>query len=142
MTRYVLRLSAGYIMKVTAEAVRQALGAVQDPLLAQSLVDLGLVYDVQATHAGRVLVALILPSSHWPGGDVIVRSAHDAIAALPHVASVDVRLVDEPPWSPYRMVQALQAPLDLPAIEPPPPLPPALPSHSRVRRVLHRLLSQ
>jgi metal-sulfur cluster biosynthetic enzyme len=142
MTRYVLRLSAGYAMKLTAEAVRQALGEVQDPLLAQSLVDLGLVDDVQTTKAGQVQVRLILPSPYWPGGDVIARSVHNAIAALPHVASVDVQLVDEPPWSPYRMAQPLRAPLDLPAIEPPPPLAPALPSHSRVRRMLHRLLGQ
>ncbi len=122
--------------------VRQTLATVRDPILGQSLVDLGMVQAVRVARRGQVHVELALPSPHWPASAAIVQAVQEAIAALPGVAVVDVQPVDQPPWSPYRLAPALKAPLSLPAVEPPSPLASPSPSPRSVRSLLGRLLSR
>jgi len=117
-------------------AVWQALGRVQDPLLGQGLVDLGLVGGVRVAAGGRVQVQLLLPSPHWPEAEALASAAQAAVAALPGVAAADVQVVAAPPWTPYRLAPSLKSPLGLPADEPPPP---AAPPPGRVQRLLSRM---
>lgn len=125
----------------TAEAVWQALCGVTDPLLGQSLVDLGMVQEIRVARGGRVTVRLTLPSPHWPVTDELARAILAAVVSLPDVATVDVQPVKEPPWTPYRLSAALKAALDLPDDEPPAPLLPVSSGSSRVQRLLQRLRS-
>jgi metal-sulfur cluster biosynthetic enzyme len=129
-------------MMVKAETVRQALSQVCDPILGQSLVDLGMVQAVRVARRGQVRVDLALPSPHWPASAAIVQAVQEAIAGLPGVAAVEVQPVDQPPWNPYRLAPALKAPLGLPAAEPPPPFSSLSPSPRGVRRLLGRLVSR
>lgn len=122
--------------------VRQTLATVRDPILGQSLVDLGMVRALRVTRRGQVRVELALPSPHWPAREAVVQAAHAAVAALPDVTAVDVQPVDQPPWNPYSLAPALKAPLGLPAVEPPPPPASPWPSPRGVRRLLSRLLSR
>lgn len=86
------------------EAVRAACASVADPEFGVSVSDLGLIYDI-AIEGGAVVVAMTLTSAYCPAGDVILGGVQAAAQRVPGVASVDVRLVWEPGWTP-EMVNA------------------------------------
>lgn len=132
----------GLLLVATADAVWQALCGVTDPLLGQNLVDLGMVQAVRVARGGRVTVHLALPSPRWPTSDEVIGAAETAITSLPGVAAVEVRPVDDPSWTPYRLSPALKTPLGLPADEPPAPFSSVPSTSGRVQRLLQRLRSR
>ena len=79
--------------------VRAACASVADPEFGLSVDDLGLIYDVSLT-GGAVAVAMTLTSAYCPAGDVILDGVRAAVARVPGVVSVNVRLVWEPGWTP------------------------------------------
>jgi len=92
---------------VTAEEVRDALRRVVDPELGASIVDLGLVYDVQVIGA-KVFVTMTLTTPLCPMNEMIPDAVRQAIGALPGVGGVDVDLVWTPPWEPQMMSRELK----------------------------------
>ena len=88
---------------MNAEEVMQALRAVEDPEAGMSIVDLGLVYDVEVT-ALAVRVTMTMTSPSCPAAPYLVDEATAAVrAVLPAEADVEVALVWDPPWTPERM---------------------------------------
>lgn len=87
----------------TDEQVFDNLKNVYDPEIGVNIVDLGLVYDVDVAEAGDVLITMTLTSLGCPLGPVIVQEATNALADLPGIGEVDVKLVWSPPWSPDKM---------------------------------------
>ena len=87
----------------TDEQVIENLKNVYDPEIGINIVDLGLVYDVDVADAGDVVITMTLTSLGCPLGPVIVQEATNALADLPEIGAVDVKLVWSPPWSPERM---------------------------------------
>jgi metal-sulfur cluster biosynthetic enzyme len=86
-----------------ADALRDALRAVDDPEAGMNIVDLGLVYGIEAGADG-VLVDLTMTSAACPMAEIIVDQVQDAIAAVvPAQTLVEVRLVWDPPWTPDKM---------------------------------------
>ena len=79
------------------------LSEVNDPEIALSIVDLGLVYDVQAEENGDVLVTMTLTSPGCPLGPVIRGEAYAKLKEFPQVKDVDVQIVWNPPWDPRTM---------------------------------------
>ena len=92
---------------VTEEAVRGALRGVVDPELGASIVDLGLVYDVQVIGA-KVFVTMTLTTPLCPMNEMIPEAVRRAVGALPHVGGVQVELVSAPPWEPHMMSRELK----------------------------------
>ncbi len=86
---------------VVAE-VRAALSTVEDPELGLDIVSLGLVYAVER-EGDHVRVVHTLTSMGCPLGPVIERDIAEAVGGIDGVASVEVELVFEPPWSPEKM---------------------------------------
>ena len=83
--------------------VRDALGRVVDPEAGVNIVDLGLVYGIEASPAG-VRVQITMTSAACPMAELIVDNVHAALAAVvPEGLPVDVELVWDPPWTPDRM---------------------------------------
>lgn len=78
-----------------------------DPEIPVNVVDLGLVYGLELTHAndGRrnVHVKLTLTAPGCGMGDVLVDDARSKLALIPTVAVVDIELVFDPPWN-YSMM--------------------------------------
>jgi ATP-binding protein involved in chromosome partitioning len=126
----------------TPEAVRRALAGVTDPLLGQNLMELGMVHEVRVARGGRVTIRLSLPSQHWPAANDLIRAARSAAAGQPDVVTVDVKLMDEPPWTPYHLSSALKAPLGLPASEPPSPCALTPSTGSRIRQRVRSVLGR
>lgn len=88
---------------ITAEDVRAALRAVDDPEVGMNIVDLGLVYGVDVTPT-RLHVDLTMTSPACPMGDMILEDAQRALEALaPAGTEIDLALVWDPPWDPDRM---------------------------------------
>jgi metal-sulfur cluster biosynthetic enzyme len=89
-------------MAVTAEAVFEALRAVEDPELGMDVVDLGLVYDV-GVEESSVTVRYTLTSMGCPAGAMIEEQMRDVVGAMPGVERVELDCVWTPPWSPDMM---------------------------------------
>lgn len=85
------------------EAIREALRAVNDPEVGMNIVDLGLVYGIQAAPE-RVHVTMTMTSPTCPMGDLLVESVRDAVRRVaPEARDIDVELVWDPPWTAERM---------------------------------------
>lgn len=87
------------------ERIWAALRSVDDPELGINIVDLGLVYGVDAED-GRVSIRLTMTSPACPLGPMIVDQARAAIeSSVPEAGEVDIELVWEPPWHPGLMAE-------------------------------------
>jgi metal-sulfur cluster biosynthetic enzyme len=93
----------------SAETVRKALRAVKDPELGLNIIDLGLVYDVEVSDAGKAHVRMTLTSPGCPAGGEIIQSVRDVASELDGITDVDVELVWEPYWTPEKMDPRVRA---------------------------------
>src|SRR5215204_1563071 len=96
-------LKGSSMAEFTAEQARENLKNVFDPEIGINIVDLGLVYDVDVSDGGDVLVTMTLTSLGCPLGPVIVQEVTNAMSDLPSLGDVDVKLVWSPAWSPDMM---------------------------------------
>jgi metal-sulfur cluster biosynthetic enzyme len=82
-----------------------ALRGVLDPEAGMNIVDLGLVYGIEAPDAdGGVTVRLTMTSAACPMADMIIDSVHDALAGTFGADTpLTVEMVWDPPWTPERM---------------------------------------
>jgi probable FeS assembly SUF system protein SufT len=89
--------------------VWDALATVYDPEIPASIVELGLVYLVDATpveggHAVRVEMTLTAPGCGV--GPMLVDDVRRKVLGVPGVKDADVEIVFDPPWDPSRMSEA------------------------------------
>lgn len=87
---------------VTEEDVWSALKQCYDPEIPVNVVDLGLVYDFALTPGrggAHVAVKMTLTAPGCGMGPAIAADARGRILAIPGVASAEVGLVWDPPWS-------------------------------------------
>ena len=84
------------------EQVWEAATSVYDPEIPVDIVELGLVYRVDAsqlpTGGWRVEIDMSVTAPFCGMGDILRQDLHDAVAALAGVDEVDVALVLDPPW--------------------------------------------
>ena len=89
------------------EAVWEAATSVYDPEIPVDIVELGLVYRVDAQELPngrwRVDIDMSVTAPFCGMGDILRQDLHDAVAALPGVETVDVSLVFDPPWDASRL---------------------------------------
>lgn len=95
---------------LSEDRVREELRRVIDPELFVNIVDLGLVYvvDLQPAESGKsnVRIEMTMTSPMCPAGPQLIGQSKQFVGQLPQVASVEVKLVMDPPWSPDRMTDA------------------------------------
>lgn len=94
---------------VTQDQVRAVLRRVKDPELNLSIIDLGLVYEIDVSDGGEVHVEMTLTSPACPSGAEIIAEAQSALEALEGVKNVDIELVWTPYWTPERIDPKLRA---------------------------------
>jgi metal-sulfur cluster biosynthetic enzyme len=85
------------------ELVMERLKDVFDPEIHMSIVELGLVYDVEISDGGEVEVTYTLTSPGCPLGAVIDGQIQDVLLDLPGVKKVTGKLTFSPPWDPRTM---------------------------------------
>jgi metal-sulfur cluster biosynthetic enzyme len=86
----------------TREQIVQAMGGVLDPELGMSVVELGLIYDIEIVN-GAVTITMTLTAPGCPVHDVMPAWIRQALMAVPGVEAVDVRITFDPPWTPERI---------------------------------------
>jgi metal-sulfur cluster biosynthetic enzyme len=92
---------------------------VYDPEIPVNIVDLGLVYSLQAepTEAKpdtyKVVVQMTLTAPGCGMGPSLAADARQRISTLPGVAEADVQLVWDPPWGPERISEEGKAKLGI-----------------------------
>jgi len=82
-----------------ADQARDALRQVLDPEAGLNIVDLGLIYGIEARD-GVVTVTMTFTSPGCPAGDMLADAARQAIEAMPGVRSVVIEITFEPAWTP------------------------------------------
>ncbi len=89
------------------DRVWEAATTVYDPEIPVDIVELGLVYRVDAEQlesgAWRVEVDMSVTAPFCGMGDILRQDLHDAVAALNGVEEVEVKLVFDPPWDASRL---------------------------------------
>jgi metal-sulfur cluster biosynthetic enzyme len=91
-------------MTIGLDQITHALRDVLDPELGMSVVDLGLIYDVQV-EAGRVRITMTLTTQGCPLHDSMAEWVRQAVGRIPGVDEVEVAITFDPPWTPDRMDQ-------------------------------------
>jgi metal-sulfur cluster biosynthetic enzyme len=87
---------------LTPTAVITALGSILDPEFGLSIVELGLIYDVQLTDT-HLIAVMTLTSPYCPAGDVIRDGVFTVLGSLAAGRAVEVQLTWTPAWTPARM---------------------------------------
>ncbi len=93
----------------TRDQLFQALTPVQDPEIRISIVDLGLIYDVEVSEnkdkpgQANVVVKMTLTTPACPYGEMLIAQAHKAVSDFPNVYDAKIDLIWEPPWDPREM---------------------------------------
>ncbi len=81
------------------------LATILDPEFGLSIVELGLIYEVQLSET-QVTAVMTLTSPYCPAGDVIMDGVRSVLTLVGGGRTVDVQLVWSPPWTPARMSRA------------------------------------
>jgi len=91
----------------SVDLVWEAATTVYDPEIPVDIVELGLVYRVDAEQVAsggwRVEVDMSVTAPFCGMGDILRQDLHDAVAALNGVDEVEVKLVFDPPWTASRL---------------------------------------
>ena len=81
------------------DQVEEALRTVHDPEIPVNIYDLGLVYKIEVSGEGNVVVIMTLTAPGCPVAGSIIQEVNDKVLAIPGVTGADVRLTFDPPWT-------------------------------------------
>jgi len=85
------------------DGVIDALKEIFDPEIPVNIYDLGLIYGVDVTEAGHVVVTMTLTTPHCPVAESMPGEVELRVGAVPGVGTAEVNLVWDPPWDPQKM---------------------------------------
>ena len=88
--------------RLTRESIA-GLKTVFDPEIPADIYELGLIYKVEIKDDRSVDVQMTLTTPNCPAAGELPTMVENAVASVPGVGVVDVKVVWEPPWSPERM---------------------------------------
>ena len=83
-------------------AVRAALASIVDPETGRDLVAMGMIYDI-AVEGDTARVTMTTTVKGCPMSDLLRTGAETAVAAVPGIATVEITMTWDPPWTPDRM---------------------------------------
>ncbi len=85
------------------DGVIAALKDIYDPEIPVNIYDLGLIYGVDVTQDGHVVVTMTLTTPHCPVAESMPGEVEIRVGAVPGVGSAEVNLVWDPAWDPSKM---------------------------------------
>ena len=91
----------------------EALKTVFDPEIPVNIYELGLIYSVDVSADGDVVVRMTLTAPACPAAGIIPGEVEGKARGVAGVRDAKVELVWEPPWSPDRMSDAARLQLGL-----------------------------
>lgn len=81
------------------EEIIKELKTVFDPEIPVDIYELGLVYDVQISDEGEVLVIMTLTSPNCPVAETLPVEVEEKVKAVENVKAAKVELTFEPTWT-------------------------------------------
>lgn len=101
-------------MKLTKEIVLEHLEGVMDPELNMSIVDLGLIYDVETKENHTIKITMTLTTLGCPLFDTIKDDISNKLTPLDlKEDDIEINLTFDPPWSMERMSERAKAMLGI-----------------------------
>lgn len=88
------------------DQITENLEKVVDPEIGINIVDLGLIYDLQADSEKNITVLMTLTAPNCPFGDEIIEGVDYACRKLEDVKEVYINLTFDPPWNPEKISDA------------------------------------
>ena len=88
---------------VTKSQIEKVLDSIPDPELGVSIMQLGLIYNVEVDKKGNVTILMTLTTIGCPLFDLIAGPVREKIQSVKGVRDVEINLTFEPPWTPDRM---------------------------------------
>ena len=85
------------------EGVISALREIYDPEIPVNIYDLGLIYGVDVSEDGHVVVTMTLTTPHCPVAESMPGEVELRVGAVPGIGDAEVNLVWDPPWDPAKM---------------------------------------
>ena len=94
------------------DEVYEVLRECYDPEIPVNLVDLGLIYGVEAKERSvTITMTLTAPGCHM--GAMIREQIEDKLLGIPDCDEANVEIVWDPPWTPHMMSEAAKKKLAL-----------------------------
>jgi FeS assembly SUF system protein len=90
------------LARLTDEIVT-AIKTVYDPEIPADVYELGLIYKIDIADDRAVHVDMTLTTPNCPSAQELPTMVENAVASVPGVGPVDVKVVWDPPWDPSRM---------------------------------------
>lgn len=87
------------------EAIWEVLRAIPDPEYGLSIVDMGLIYQVECDE-GSIAVTMTLTTPNCPSGEWIYEGVKTALQSVAAGKTVEVALVFDPAWTPAMLTEA------------------------------------
>jgi FeS assembly SUF system protein len=84
-----------------------------DPEIPVNIYELGLVYAIQIGDEGDLQIQMTLTTPNCPVATSLPGEVQSKLSAIPHVRSVNVNLVWDPPWDPGKMSESARLQLGL-----------------------------
>ena len=93
---------SGDVARLTDDIV-MALKTVYDPEIPADVYELGLIYRIDIADDRSVNVDMTLTTPNCPSAQELPGMVENAVASVPGVGPVTVKVVWDPPWEPSRM---------------------------------------
>jgi FeS assembly SUF system protein len=95
------------------EDIVAALKSVYDPEIPADIYELGLIYRIDIGDDRAITVDMTLTTPNCPSAQELPGMVENAVASVPGVGPVTVKVVWEPPWDPSRMSDEARAVLNM-----------------------------
>jgi FeS assembly SUF system protein len=105
-------LPAAEIERLTGEII-SALKTVYDPEIPADIYELGLIYKVDIADDRKVAVDMTLTTPNCPSAAELPAMVENAVASVPGVGEVEVKVIWDPPWDPSRMSDEARVALNM-----------------------------
>jgi len=100
------------LARLTDEIVT-AIKTVYDPEIPADVYELGLIYKIDIGDDRAVHVDMTLTTPNCPSAQELPTMVENAVASVPGVGPVDVKVVWDPPWEPSRMADEARVVLNM-----------------------------
>ena len=95
------------------ERIVAVLKTVYDPEIPVDIYNLGLIYDVDCSEDGSVVIDMTMTAPNCPMADFIVEEAKMKVEAIEGVSSAKINVVFEPEWNQDMMTEEAKLELGL-----------------------------
>ncbi|MBB3463132.1 metal-sulfur cluster assembly factor [Rhizobium sp. BK377] len=88
------------VPEVTEQDIRNALREIEDPEMGTSIIDLGLVYEIDMTEPAVAKIKMTTTTRFCPASGYIADAVRQRVEDIDGISRAVVDLVYEPAWSP------------------------------------------